>query len=225
MDYLWTILIGIVSFVVGVFGFCQIVGVIRTRHIRATGTFISVLILWPLIIVLLGVAVHVWFYKYRFVFYVVMVISLLLSWNTGKDGPEEGISGSFNLFPNEVLLNYCKNACDKHIDFYRDNLKSLKGHKDEKIETERLTREYLEKVKDEIFQVCADIGGNYPILLTLVFVSPRRCGYDIDLEQITAGGAYAMVYFVLTDKIAEKESVSMLDNYQAALLEESFHKI
>ena len=88
MELLWSILVGIVSFIVGIFGFCQIVGVIRTRHYRMRGTVILTLTIWTVILGFATFAVHVWLYDYRIAFYIAMGVSLLLSWNTGKNGPE-----------------------------------------------------------------------------------------------------------------------------------------
>lgn len=88
MKFLWFSIIGIVSFIIGVFGLCQIIGVLRTRRYRATGTIIFTLTLWIAILGFAAFAVHKWFYAYRIVFYIAMVISLIMSWNSGKNGPE-----------------------------------------------------------------------------------------------------------------------------------------
>lgn len=89
MEWFENIIVGIVSFIVGVFGFCQIIGVIRTRHYRVMGTIIFTIVLWTAILGFSFIAVHEWFYDYRIAFYIAMGISLLMSWNTGKNGPEE----------------------------------------------------------------------------------------------------------------------------------------
>ena len=89
MEWFENIIVGIVSFIVGVFGFSQIIGVIRTRHYRVMGTIIFTIVLWTTILGFSFFAVHEWFYDYRIAFYIAMGISLLMSWNTGKNGPEE----------------------------------------------------------------------------------------------------------------------------------------
>lgn len=88
MDWLWNILVGIGSFIIGVFGFCQIIGVIRTRHYRRFGAIMFTLTLWIVILGFTAFAIHMWLYDFRIVYYIATGASLLLSWNTGKNGPE-----------------------------------------------------------------------------------------------------------------------------------------
>lgn len=88
MDFLWFALVFVVTFFVNVFGFCQVVGSLRTIKIRGVGMTTFTLIIWLSILALLCLAVHVWLDNYKFAYYISVAISFLLSLNTGKNGIE-----------------------------------------------------------------------------------------------------------------------------------------
>lgn len=88
MDWLWMILIFVVSFVIGVFAFCNIIGVIRTRYVRAKATVIINIIFWCIILGITCFVAHFWFFKFIVDYYAGTIVSLFMSRNSGKNGPE-----------------------------------------------------------------------------------------------------------------------------------------
>lgn len=101
MKFVCGALVFIVTWIISTFGFCQIVGSIRVafrqrteagrEFIRAFGgrpipaalTFFT-LAIWTSILVLCGLAVHVWLLDYVWFYYSASAISFLLSLKTGK---------------------------------------------------------------------------------------------------------------------------------------------
>lgn len=88
-NWLVFILVGIGSFAVGIFAFCQIIGVIGTRHYRLKRMIVFTIIIWTVILAFTVLIIYAWFYNYRIAFYIAMIISLFLSRNAGKIDPEE----------------------------------------------------------------------------------------------------------------------------------------
>lgn len=88
MDFLWLVLVFVVTFFVNIFGFCQVVGSLRTIKIRGVGMTAFTLIIWIPLLLLLCLAVHTWFADYKTAHYISAGISFLLSLNTGKNGVE-----------------------------------------------------------------------------------------------------------------------------------------
>ncbi len=103
---LYFCVIGFVSWIIGVLGLCQIVGTFRTLQYRKVGTSIITVSFWIIVLTTVATIVHVWFNEYKVAFYIAMAISLLLSWNTGKNVPETLpiISGINTLNVKLILL-------------------------------------------------------------------------------------------------------------------------
>ncbi len=89
IDWFGIVLVGICSFAVGSFSFCQIIGVIRTRRYRLKRMIILTIIIWTAVLIFTAFAIHAWFFNYRIAFYTAMIISLFLSRKSGKISSEE----------------------------------------------------------------------------------------------------------------------------------------
>lgn len=89
MFYVWSFVIGLCSFAVGVFGFCNLIGSIRIRHYRTTALTITTVLVWSVILAIGAVVVHTLLADYTLAYYIATGIALIMSWNTGKNGPEQ----------------------------------------------------------------------------------------------------------------------------------------
>lgn len=89
MFYVWSFVIGFCAFAVGAFGFPQIIGSIRIRHYRPASLTATTILIWSAILIAGAVIVHTLLSDYTVAYYISTVISLIMSWNTGKNGPEQ----------------------------------------------------------------------------------------------------------------------------------------
>ncbi len=77
-----------VSLIIGVFAYCQIIGTIRTFFTRPIWLEFSTIIIWVLILLACGFIMHKWLNDYKLAFYIANLVSIVLSWRTGKNGIE-----------------------------------------------------------------------------------------------------------------------------------------
>jgi len=84
MQLLILILVAIISYVLGVFGFSQIVGSLQNIRSRGVGLTIFTVCLWCAILVIAAILVHRFFYPQRIGYYIVTVISLVQVLAYGK---------------------------------------------------------------------------------------------------------------------------------------------
>ncbi len=88
MFWLWSFLVFVGSWVVGVFGFCQIIGSVRIAKFRRTLLTVITVTIWSVLLLFLIFAVHLWLFNYRIACYLGLAIAFVMSFNTGKNGPE-----------------------------------------------------------------------------------------------------------------------------------------
>ena len=84
MVYVWMFLVFIGSFVIGVWGFCQIVGSIQQAAVRGPVLTTITISIWSIILVATAIAVHCWLYDYRIAYYIGTAIGLLGTLRAGK---------------------------------------------------------------------------------------------------------------------------------------------
>lgn len=79
-----------VSFLIGTWGFCQIIGSLRTVRIRGLFMTLFTIILWSAILIGGAIAVHRWLYDCRIEYYIGTGISFLMSLRSdvGRNGVE-----------------------------------------------------------------------------------------------------------------------------------------
>ena len=88
MFYVWSLIVGFCAFGIGTFGFCQIIGCIRIRNYRPASLTAVTIIIWFVILLAGAVIAHTLLSDYTVSYYIGTGISLIASWNTGKNGPE-----------------------------------------------------------------------------------------------------------------------------------------
>lgn len=81
MQWLWNTLVGIITFIVSIFGGCQIIGSIRARHTRPIRLTAFTIILWLILLIAFSVIIHLWFYEFKTAYYIATVIGFILSLN------------------------------------------------------------------------------------------------------------------------------------------------
>lgn len=84
MKYVIIAVVFFVSWVVGVFGFAQIIGSLQNLRERGAAMSAFTIIFWSVILIALGVGVHYFLLDYRIVYYVGTGISLLQVLAAGK---------------------------------------------------------------------------------------------------------------------------------------------
>ena len=82
-------IIGVITLGIGIFAFGNIIGVLRTLRSRSIGMNILPLVVWSIILGILAFIIHKWFFGYVGGFYTGIIVSIILSWNIGKNGPEK----------------------------------------------------------------------------------------------------------------------------------------
>lgn len=84
MSFIMLCLVGFASYVIGVFGFSQIIGSLQS--VRRRGAFFTIytITLWVIILVLVYICVRNFFYRQRFGYYIAMVISFIQVNGAGK---------------------------------------------------------------------------------------------------------------------------------------------
>lgn len=88
MSFIMVSVIGLISFVVGVFGFSQIIGSLRTIKIRGLGASLFTVILWVCILIITAIGIRHFAFVYIKVCYIAYGISALLSLGSGANGVE-----------------------------------------------------------------------------------------------------------------------------------------
>jgi len=84
MFYVWSLLVLGISYAVGTFGFCQIIGSFQQARVRGPGMTAFTVILWAAILIAVCFVVHRWFLAYRIAYYIGTALSLLMSLRAGK---------------------------------------------------------------------------------------------------------------------------------------------
>lgn len=85
MRYVLWLLILFGAFVVGTFGFCQIVGTIKYFKYRSPGLLAVTLLIWLAILGFGAFAVLTWLNNYKAALFIGYAISFLLSFNVKPD--------------------------------------------------------------------------------------------------------------------------------------------
>ncbi len=84
MDLLWLFLMLAASFLIGAFGFPQIVGSLQTVKQRGLGITIFTITLWGAILIVVGVTAYTKFPNLRLAYYIGTGASLLSTLKAGK---------------------------------------------------------------------------------------------------------------------------------------------
>lgn len=84
MYYVFFFLILLASFVVGTFGFCQIIGSIQNIRVRPPLMTAMTIIIWVAIFIAVWALVHHFLFSYRIAFYIGAGLGLLSSLRAGR---------------------------------------------------------------------------------------------------------------------------------------------
>lgn len=82
------IVVGFLSFIIGVFGFAQITGSIRCAKIRGPVMAAITLLIWGAVLLGVFFVVRHFFEDYSLALYIAYIISFILTLGTGKNGIE-----------------------------------------------------------------------------------------------------------------------------------------
>lgn len=88
MNVFILLVVGFVSFIVGVFGFAQITGSIRCAKIRGPVMTAITLLIWSVVLLVVLFVVRHFLAKYSLALYIAYIISFILTLGTGKNGIE-----------------------------------------------------------------------------------------------------------------------------------------
>jgi hypothetical protein len=84
MEILMFIIVLAVAFVIGVFGFCQIIGSFQNIHIRGIGITAFTVILWAVILIAEFFVAKSFFADQMIAYYIGTVVSFIMSLQAGK---------------------------------------------------------------------------------------------------------------------------------------------
>lgn len=128
MEILIFAIILFLSFLIGTFGFCQIVGIIKYLKISKC---IGTLLLWAVILGLGALVVIKWFNYYSPALYIGYGVSLIMSFRVKPDEPIKKEDNTYkNVFPNdnetdENILPRMTNEDKKELDYLNTCISKL----------------------------------------------------------------------------------------------------
>lgn len=87
-----------------------------------------------------------------------------------------------------------------------------------------ITQKYYEKV---INNVSAKLSENNPKFRLRFFsaLTSNLCGYDVDLEHLSAGTVYAIAYWTITNKSADIKDCVFINHYVCEIKNKSLKKL
>lgn len=84
MFYLWFVLIAFGSYLIGAWGFPQIVGSLQYARLRGPGLTLFTIVVWLAILAAAAVCVHLWLFPYRVGYYIGTALSFFATLGAGK---------------------------------------------------------------------------------------------------------------------------------------------
>lgn len=215
-----SIIIGVLSFMIGLYGFIQIIGSIACFGLRSKGASVFTILLWCVILTGCSVLIYCFLREHQIAFWIGYGISFLLSIGRGMEARHEYIDK--NLI--HTVVNACHNCLGDFENRIRGFLKS-NGKIDEELYM-KIRNSYLDDVTNCIAKSLNTTSREYCLFMSIL-VNPSAAGYDeIDTNQsIMAGSAYALAYYAVFRKKAKPQICIQLNHMQNQIMESVLQKL
>jgi len=121
-----------------------------------------------------------------------------------------------------AILNAAENNIASYKDEFRNNFDQLNNssEKEGSMIITNIRRNYLDQVADSVFSSFKISSPKIALRMQLAMLSPKMCGYDIDLENgVLAGSLYAICYFAIKDKVAPARDCIQLNHLHNVIMD------